>query len=70
MRIELNGEPLELAEGATLETAVREAGVGEGARGVAVALNGEVVPRAEWDSTALAEGQLVEVLAAIQGGSA
>jgi thiazole synthase len=69
VRIELNGEPLELDDGATLEVAVRESGVGGETRGVAVAVDGEVVPRAEWGSTALAEGQRVEVLAAIQGGA-
>jgi thiazole synthase len=69
MRIELNGEPLELREGATLEVAVRESGVAGETRGVAVAVDGEVVPRTEWGSTALAEGQRVEVLAAIQGGA-
>jgi thiazole synthase len=69
VRIELNDEPLELDEGATLELAVRESGVAGETRGVAVALDGEVVPRAEWGSTALAEGQRVEVLAAIQGGA-
>jgi len=69
MRIELNGDPLELEEGATLEAVVRESGIGGGARGVAVAVDGEVVPRAEWLSTALAGGERVEVLAAIQGGA-
>ena len=70
MRIELNGEACELPEGATLDLAVREAG-GEGeARGVAVAVDGEVVPRGEWPATELREGQSVEVLAAIQGGAA
>jgi thiazole synthase len=71
MRIDLNGEPRELADGADLADAVREAGAepGESPRGVAVALDGEVVPRAEWASTALAEGSKVEVLAAIQGGA-
>jgi len=69
MRIELNGEPRELTPGATLADAVRESGAGEGGRGVAVALDGEVVPRAEWETTPLADGQKVEVLAAIQGGA-
>jgi len=69
VRIELNGERRELAAGATLADAVRASGADEGARGVAVALDGEVVPRAEWDSTQLAEGAGVEVLAAIQGGA-
>jgi len=69
VRIELNGEARELAAGATLADAVRASGADEGARGVAVALDGEVVPRAEWGATPLAEGAGVEVLAAIQGGA-
>ncbi len=69
MRIELNGETHELPAGATLADAVRESGAEAEARGVAVALDGEVVPRAEWGSTALHEGGSVEVLAAIQGGA-
>jgi sulfur carrier protein len=64
----LNGQPRRLPEGATLEAAVREAGAPEGGRGVAVAVDGEVVPRAEWAATTLAEGQRVEVLSAVQGG--
>jgi thiazole synthase len=69
VRIELNGSRLELADGATLDVAVRESGVCGEARGVAVAVGGEVVPRSEWKSTVLAEGERVEVLAAIQGGA-
>jgi thiazole synthase len=69
MRIELNGEARELPCGATLEAAVREAGAEPMARGVAAALDGEVVPRAQWLVTELREGQRVEVLAAIQGGA-
>jgi len=69
MRIELNGEARELSDGARLDDAVRESGVEGAARGVAVALDGEVVPRGEWGETELREGQAVEVLAAIQGGA-
>jgi len=69
VRIELNGQTHELPDGAALEVAVRASGAGEGGRGVAVALDGEVVPRSEWEATALREGQAVEVLAAIQGGA-
>ena len=36
--------------------------------GVAVAVDGEVVPRADWPATALADGARVEVLTAVQGG--
>ena len=66
--ITINGEPRELGEGATVEAAVRAAGAPDG-RGVAVALDGEVVPRGEWETTAVREGQQVEVLRAVQGGS-
>jgi thiazole synthase len=68
MRIELNGEPHEMPDGSCLADAARAAGA-EGAHGVAVALDGEVVPRAALTSTPLAEGSKVEVLAAIQGGA-
>jgi thiazole synthase len=69
MRIELNGEPAELADSATLAEAALAAGAPESRRGVAIALDGEVVPRSEWGSTPLREGAAVEVLAAIQGGA-
>jgi thiazole synthase len=76
VRVEINGEARELAVGATLDAAVRAVGAlgpggvsGGEARGVAVALDGEVVPRSAWTSTPLREGQSVEVLAAIQGGA-
>jgi thiazole synthase len=69
MMIELNGSACELAPGATLADAVRESGGEPDARGLAVAVDGEVVPRAGWDETALCDGQQVEVLAAIQGGA-
>jgi sulfur carrier protein len=64
--VTLNGEPRELPENATVESAVRELGVPN--RGVAVALDGEVVPRGDWASTRVRDGQEVEVLRAVQGG--
>jgi thiazole synthase len=69
MRIELNGRLRELPGGSTLADAVRESGAPRDGRGVAVALDGEVVPRAEWRATQLADGESIEVLAAIQGGA-
>jgi thiazole synthase len=69
MRIVVNGEGVELVAGATLADAAREAGAPNEGRGVAIALDGEVVPRGEWEETTLREGQAVEVLAAIQGGA-
>jgi len=66
--VTLNGEPRELREPATVEVAVSAAGAPDG-RGVAVAVDGEVVPRGEWATTEVREGQHVEVLHAVQGGA-
>jgi sulfur carrier protein len=65
-RVSLNGEPRELPDGATVETAVSE--LGADGDGVAVAVDGEVVPRGEWARTEVLDGQQVEVLRAVQGG--
>ena len=68
MIIELNGERAELPDGASVAEAVAAAGADGQRRGVAVAVEGEVVPRGEWESTGLRDGQAVEVVRAIQGG--
>jgi sulfur carrier protein len=68
MTVELNGQRLELPAGATVEDAVERSGAGGSSRGVAVAVDGEVVPRSEWAQTKLSEGQSLEVLRAVQGG--
>ena len=68
MTIELNGSAVELAPGASVREAVERAGAAEAARGVAVAVDGEVVPRSEWPTTPLRDGQRVEVVKAVQGG--
>jgi thiazole synthase len=69
MKVELNGELVALPEGAAVTDALEASGTPGDQRGVAVAVDGEVVPRSEWDRTELREGQKVEVLAAIQGGA-
>jgi len=66
--VTLNGEPRELREPATVEVAVSAAGAPDG-RGVAVAVDGEVVPRGQWATTEVRDGQHVEVLHAVQGGA-
>ena len=68
MRVELNGKPTALPDGATVAGAIDASGAAA-RRGVAVAVDGEVVPRSEWDATRLHEGEKIEVLAAIQGGA-
>src|SRR5512132_4685200 len=69
MNVELNGDPVTLPDGASVGEAIEASGAAAEQRGVAVAVDGEVVPRSEWDRTRLREGQKVEVLAAIQGGA-
>jgi sulfur carrier protein len=66
--VELNGRTEELPDGATVADAVRVAGVDGEPRGVAVAVDGEVVRRADWVTTPLADRQAIEVVRAVQGG--
>jgi sulfur carrier protein len=68
MRVDLNGNAVELQAGATVAEAVAATGAEPDRRGIAVAVDGEVVPRSEWEATAIREGQTVEVLQAVQGG--
>jgi sulfur carrier protein len=64
----VNGERRELPSSATVASVIELLDVGDGARGVAVALNGEVVTRARWPQTELHDGARIEIVAAIQGG--
>jgi sulfur carrier protein len=64
----VNGEPKELEAGATVQSALAVLALEGGERGVAVAVDAEVVPRGEWPRRELSEGARVEVLRAIQGG--
>jgi len=66
-KVFVNGEYRELDDDATVETVTSELGVNR--RGTAVAVNGEVIPRGEWATTELHDGQEIEVLHAVQGGS-
>jgi sulfur carrier protein len=68
MNVVLNGESRALPDAATVRTAVAASGAPQEGRGVAVALDGEVVPRGRWDDVRLADGQRVEVVQAVQGG--
>ncbi|MGN6188850.1 MAG: sulfur carrier protein ThiS [Conexibacter sp.] len=68
MSVQLNGEWHELDDGATVADAIRQLGVALDARGVAVAVDREVVRRGAWSETPLSGGARVEILTAIQGG--
>jgi sulfur carrier protein len=64
--IYVNGREHE--DAVTVSALLESLGFGERARGVAVALDGEVVPRSQWSSAPLVPGARVEVVGAIQGG--
>lgn len=68
MTVELNGAAIELPEGASVADAVEHLGSEPGRRGIAVAVDGEVVPRSAWSHTGLSDGQMVEIVGAVQGG--
>jgi sulfur carrier protein len=67
MNIRVNGqdEPLDVA---TLAALLEEKMVDTSQRGIAVALNGAIVPRAAWPQTALRPGDSIEIVRALQGG--
>jgi sulfur carrier protein len=68
VKVLLNGETTELTAGATVQTAVDALDLPAAARGVAVAVDAEVVPRGQWAEHELEDGARIEVLRAIQGG--
>jgi sulfur carrier protein len=66
VKVIVNGDPREVPENATVATVIE--GVAPSLTGVAVALNDEVVRRAEWAATTVREADRLEVLTAVQGG--
>lgn len=78
MNIRLNGAAHALEEGASITTLVsaitgrpldsKGQATDGGRLGVAVARNSEVVPRSQWAATALADGDELELVTAVQGG--
>ena len=64
----VNGQSSDVAAGETVAAVLDRLGLPLDARGVAVAVDGEVVPRAAWQTFALAADACVEVLTAMHGG--
>jgi sulfur carrier protein len=63
--ITVNGEPRELT--GTVDDVLDALGI-EVRRGMAVAVNAEVVPKSEWAKTQVGDGARVEIVTAVQGG--
>jgi sulfur carrier protein len=67
MTIRLNGETEQLGVGTIAELVAEKSDMPAG-RGLAVALNGTLVRRADWAATPLKAGDAVEIVRAMQGG--
>jgi len=65
--IRLNGQSKNVVA-ETLEQLLDELGYESERKGIALALNGEVVPRGRWHETGLSDGDAVEIVGAVQGG--
>ena len=68
MIIFVNGERREVPDGVVLSEVVTAHGESRPRRGIAVAVDGSVVPRARLADTTLDEGARVEIVTAVQGG--
>lgn len=67
MRVQVNGEVRELPEQITLDQLVRELSLAP--ERLAIELNREVVRRAAWPQTEMREGDTVEIVHFVGGGS-
>ena len=67
MNITLNGQARELPPGSTIADVLAILGY-DSPKGVAVAVDGSVVPRSTWEGFDLHSGMRIEVLRAVQGG--
>jgi thiamine biosynthesis protein ThiS len=66
IEIELNGARLEIERGLTIAALLEQRGIER--RMVAVELNGEIVPRYEFDETPVSDGDRLELLQMVGGG--
>ena len=66
MNVTVNGEAHDLAAPLSVDDLLGKLDLDR--RGLAVAVNGEVVPRSTWADRAVADGDQVEILTIAQGG--
>ncbi|MQA02610.1 MAG: sulfur carrier protein ThiS [Streptosporangiales bacterium] len=66
MKIQVNGQGVEVADGATVADALAAYGAPEA--GIAVAVDGEVLSRGSWATTPVPVGAAIDVVTAVQGG--
>ncbi len=68
MKVKINGKEEDLREGIDLQTLLREKGIKLREVGLAVALNGQVIPKSQYSKTKLKEGDEVEIVHIVGGG--
>ncbi len=68
MKIYVNGEQETIEDNVTLEEFLKTKRISKEDKGVAVALNDDVVPNSDWSSKKLEEGARIEIVRAVQGG--
>lgn len=66
MNLRVNGDALDLPAPCNLDNLIRRLALG--GRRLAVEINGEIVPRGEYTSRQLSEGDRIEIVQAIGGG--
>ena len=66
MLVTLNGEPRELSDASTLQDVVKSLGLQE--KQVAVEHNRNIIKREQWNETAVAEGDQLEIVHFVGGG--
>lgn len=66
MNITLNGLPEQVFAGTTVHRLLAAKGLP--VRGIAIAVNGEIVRSTNWSDTVLADGDVIEIVTARQGG--
>ncbi len=68
MQLRVNGQEQSVNDASTLLDLLIEMNIGTEQKGIAVALNAEVIARAMWADTRLCNGDRVDIIHAVQGG--
>ena len=66
MNIQLNNKPIELQHSISIEEFIKSQDIAS--KGIAVAVNGSVVSKAEWQNTSIKESDNIIIITATQGG--
>ncbi|MCH7411207.1 sulfur carrier protein ThiS [Belliella sp. DSM 111904] len=67
MDFTVNSEPIHTAEACTI-TQLLQDHLNQSSKGIAIAINQTVIPKSEWNSTAISPGDAIILIKATQGG--